>query len=43
MHISEIQSKIDKIGFVLEIKAFEIVVKKSAYCDGNTCRRELTC
>ena len=28
MHISEIQSKIEKKYFFFEIKAFEIVVKK---------------
>ena len=34
MNISEMQSKIEKMGFVLEIKAFQVVVRKSAYCDG---------
>ena len=32
MHISEMQSKIDKICFLLEIKAFEVIAGISAYC-----------
>ena len=30
------QSKIEKQPFLFEIKAFKVVVKKSAYSDGNT-------
>ena len=36
------QTKIDKKPFLFEIKAFEIVFRKSAYSDGNTCHREST-
>ena len=36
MHISEMQSKVEKQPFLFEINAFEVVVKKSAYSDGNT-------
>ena len=36
MHIPEMQSKIEKQLLILEIKAFEVVVRKSAYSDGNT-------
>ena len=36
MHIPEMQSKIEKQPLILEIKAFEVVVRKSAYSDGNT-------
>ena len=36
MHISEMQSKIEKQPFLFEIKALEVVVRKSAYSDGNT-------
>ena len=43
MHISEMQSKRDKMGFLVEIKSFEVVVRKSGYSDGNTCHRKLTC
>ena len=41
MHISEMQSKIQKKSFISEIKAFEIVVVNSAYCCRNTCHRQL--
>ena len=43
MNISEIQSQIHKKGFLFEINAFEVVVRKSAYSDENTCHRESTC
>ena len=36
MQISEMQSKIEKQPFLFEIKAFEVVVRKSTYSDGNT-------
>ena len=36
MNISEIQSQMDRKSFLFEIKAFEVVVRKSAYSDGNT-------
>ena len=35
--------KKSKKKIVFEIKAFEVVVRKSAYGDGNTCHRESTC
>ena len=34
MHISEMQSKIDKMCFLLEIKAFEVVVRKCHIATG---------
>ena len=43
LHISEMQSKIDKMCFLFEIKAFEVIAGISAYCVGNTCHRESTC
>ena len=43
MHISEIEQKIKKKCFVSEIMAYEIVAVNSAYCDGNTCHRQLMC
>ena len=43
MQTSEMQSKLDKKPSLFEIKPFEVVVRKSAYIDGNTCHRESTC
>ena len=43
MHISEMQEEILKKFFLFEIKAFEFVLRKSAFSDGNTCHRESTC
>ena len=43
MHISDMQEKILKKFFLFEIKAFEFVVRKSAFSDGNTCHRESKC
>ena len=41
MHISEMDWKIPEKSFLFEIKAFEVVVRKSAYCDGLTKRLKL--
>ena len=43
MHISEMQLKIDKKLAFFETKLFEVFLRKSAYCEGNTCPRESTC
>ena len=43
MHISEMQLKIDKKPAYFETKVFEVVVRKSAYCDGNTRHRDSKC
>ena len=43
MHISEMHEKILKKSLLFEIKAFEFVLRKSAFSDGNTCHRESTC
>ena len=43
MHISEMQTKIDKNALLFEIEEFEVVVRKSAYGEVNTCHRESTC
>ena len=37
------QSKIHKNSFLFEVKAFEVVVRKSPDSDWNTCDRESTC
>ena len=42
MDISEMRTEVVKNSFFFEIKAFEVVVRKSTYCDGNTCHWELT-
>ena len=41
MHISEMQSKIQKKSFDFEIMAFEIAAVNSAYCYRNTGHRQL--
>ena len=41
MHISEMQWKIKKDSFDLEIMAFELVGVNSAYCYRNTGHRQL--
>ena len=37
------QFKIDKKLDFFERKAFEVVLRKSSYCEGNTCHRDSTC
>ena len=43
MYISETQEKIQKMLFVSEITAFEVVAGNCAYCEGNTCTRQSMC
>ena len=40
MHISEMESEIQKKSSVFQIKAFEVVAENSAYCGMNTCHRQ---
>ena len=42
MHISEMQSKIDKKPPFFEVKVFEVVLRKSGYYDGSIWYRDST-
>ena len=39
MHISEMQETIQKMSFVFELMALQVVARYSACYDGNTCHR----
>ena len=42
MHIAEMQLKIDKKPAFFEEKLLEVVVRKSACCEGNTSNHDST-
>ena len=43
MHISEMEGTIQRMSFVFEIMALQVVAWNSACSDWNTCHRELIC